>query len=90
MSIIPCADGAKAMSKVKTEIQKSNHQQTNRTTKDACSPFCICTCCAGFPVPQKIAKLIPVKPELIKRYNTFYSSFIKEISLSIWQPPQLA
>lgn len=89
MSTIPCADGAVAMSKAKTEIQKTNHQQNDHPTRD-CSPFCSCSCCTGSPIPQHVVKLIFVKPELIRNYNSVYSSPIKEISLSIWQPPQLA
>lgn len=89
MSTVPCADGAVAMSKAKTEIQKTNHQQNDHPTRD-CSPFCSCSCCTGSPIPQYVAKLTLVKPELIRNYKSLYSSPIKEISLSIWQPPQLA
>lgn len=89
MSTIPCADGAVAMSKAKTEIQKTNHQQNDHPTKD-CSPFCSCSCCTGSPIPQFISKVILVKPTIIRSYNPVYSSPIKEVSLSIWQPPQLA
>lgn len=89
ISAMPCADGVIAMSKAKTEIQKTNHQQNDHPTKD-CSPFCSCSCCTGSPIPQHLSELIFIKPEFIRSYNSFYSSPIKEISLSIWQPPQMA
>lgn len=89
MSTIPCADGAVAMSKAKSEMKNSNHQQNDHPTRD-CSPFCSCSCCTSSPIPQFISKVILVKPTIIRSYTPVYSSPIKEISLSIWQPPQLA
>jgi hypothetical protein len=88
---MPCTDGAKAMSgKAKQEVVKASHQQDNHSKKDGCSPFCSCSCCTSTPVPQMMAEIVLIKPELIKKYNPFYSSSIKGISLSIWQPPQLS
>jgi hypothetical protein len=86
---MPCTDANAMNGKVRTEITNPSHQQENPLS-DACSPFCSCSCCTGSPIPQYISKSILVKPELIKSYNPVYSSPIKEISLSIWQPPQLA
>jgi hypothetical protein len=77
-------------SKTKQEIVKASHQQDNHSKTDACSPLCSCSCCSGTPIPHVIEKLALIKPDLVKRYNPFYSSSVKGISLSIWQPPQLA
>jgi hypothetical protein len=87
---MPCTDGIKAMSgKVKQEVVKTSHQQDNQSKTDGCSPLCSCSCCSGTPIPQALGKLVLFKPDLTKKYNPFYSSFIEGISLAIWQPPQL-
>lgn len=91
LSCMPCTDGFKAMSgKAKQEIAKTSHQQDSHSKTDACSPFCSCSCCTSSPVPQMMSELTLVKPQLTKKDNPFYSSLIKGILLSIWQPPQLA
>jgi len=58
--------------------------------EDACSPFCTCTCCVGFIIPQ--APVISLKPLLVLVETTFLPYFpaeVKEVMLPIWQPPQL-
>lgn len=89
LSVVPCTDANAMNSKATTEITKTSYQHDN-PLNDTCPPICSCSCCTDSPIPQVIAKLILVKPELKKRYNTIYSSFIKGISLSVWQPPKLA
>ncbi|WP_218330750.1 DUF6660 family protein [Hydrotalea lipotrueae] len=90
LSCMPCTDGANAMGNAKQVVVKQSHQQDNHSKTDSCSPFCSCSCCSGTPIPQTLGKLVLFKPESTKKYNPFYSSFIEGVSLSIWQPPQLA
>ena len=91
LSCMPCtddADGVKADS-AKTELSKSTTPlQDNRA--DGCSPFCTCNCCTAFafifnptqtghsylPQSEKIAVHLPAT--------------VSEISLPVWQPPQLS
>jgi hypothetical protein len=88
LSCMPCTDGGNSMGKAKQEVVKSSHQQDYPKT-DACSPFCSCSCCSGVPIPKVLAKLVLAKVEFKKQYYTFYSSSVKDVSLAIWQPPQL-
>lgn len=89
LSCLPCADGAAVTGTTKTElIANSDHRDDDH--EDACSPFCQCACCAGL----SISHLIPGNTYKINDYDRTYTSFshseIIEISLPIWQPPQLA
>jgi hypothetical protein len=90
LGVLPCADNAYAMKagNVKTEITKAADQY-NDAHEDACSPFCICSCCAGFSIIYPLTKLefaaLPTKPV----YTSLLAAPVFEISLPIWQPPQL-
>lgn len=94
LSCIPCADmdGIPLVSSSTHLTAKSNlpSQQDNHKDGDLCSPFCHCACCAGFSIiynpvaiPQRIQ--IALRPV----YTEFVSADVIEISLPIWQPPQL-
>lgn len=56
-----------------------------------CSPFFSCGSCAGFVIgkpvmnPVLFVVLIPVK-----HYGAYKQPYIKEIALTIWQPPKLS
>ncbi len=89
LSCMPCTDAVFAMNagKVRTEITKAPVQQHDYT--DSCSPFCQCTCCAGFTFNGSFYSLtIPVN-FTSSSYTVYSKRDIVEISLPIWQPPQL-
>lgn len=92
LSCMPCADSAYAMgaSRQTTTNVKVPKQDTNSEHKDDCSPFCQCTCCAGFLVSTVFStfKSLPFQSE--KHFASFLPADIIEMSLPIWQPPQLA
>ncbi len=89
LSCIPCADDVFASNpdKAKKEISTEHEHQENHN--DACSPFCHCTCCAGYSINHS---LISISNPLISG-DKFFSSYLPdnliEVSLPIWQPPQL-
>ncbi|MEP6684604.1 MAG: DUF6660 family protein [Parafilimonas sp.] len=90
LSVMPCADKTCAQNegKTKTELLRSDHRQNNQQ-EDACTPFCHCTCCAGFSINHFIAS-VSIIPLHDKNYLSFFlSSDLRTIALSIWQPPQL-
>ncbi|TWI82627.1 DUF6660 family protein [Chitinophaga japonensis] len=89
LSCMPCADAASAMMarKAKTEITKTPVQQHPDT--DTCSPFCQCTCCAGFTLNYGFYTLITPANFTSSLYSDNRQSGIIEISLPVWQPPQL-
>ncbi len=91
LSILPCADEGSAMKecKVKTEFTEQHNEQDHPEHNDTCSPFCHCTCCAGFSINQLFAtesSLILIDSKL---YTSYLSEDLFEYSPPIWQPPQL-
>ena len=87
LSIMPCADGAAAMSKVKTELKKSD--QHNHTSQDTCSPLCICACCGINTINHFNSISILIASVKSISQNTFLPSEVIDITLPIWQPPKL-
>lgn len=90
LSILPCADtgvGAND-SKAKTELAKSNTQKGDMQ-QDDCSPFCHCTCCAGFTINHFIASIAVIPPYESTTKTAFLPVNLLDAALSIWQPPQL-
>lgn len=93
LSCIPCAD-LDAMTVVKTESQTEQatptHQHQEKDNMDLCSPFCHCACCAGFSVMYEPV-IIPTR--VVQPVNPVFTEYLPaelvEISLPIWQPPQL-
>jgi len=90
LSVMPCADNEALQGKegAKTELSKTTKQQ-NYPIQDDCSPFCQCSCCAGFSINHLVAS---VATELYISGNptsSFLPSEVINVSLPIWQPPQL-
>ncbi len=90
LSVMPCADQNDAL---------NDHEQKNIITKratsnshqqaDDCSPFCQCSCCAGFSLNQSLAVASQPLLSLSGHQTSFIHSGLFSIALPIWQPPQL-
>ncbi len=89
LNVMPCADGAAIHDgKAKSEIAKTTDPQ-NHNDADACSPFCHCSCCAGFSINHFIASVIIIPPYGSNSSCSFLPADIIEVALPIWQPPQI-
>jgi len=92
LSGMPCADSSYTANyeKAKTEISKAPLQHDDANHPDDCSPFCQCSCCAGFSINHSLASIS--RPCVFG--NRFLASYLHanliEISLPIWEPPQLS
>lgn len=92
LSCLPCADSdVMPLSGVKKEVSTSSQKQHQQhQEKDLCSPFCHCSCCSTYSVvniPLVIAVIIQ-QPVCISHASQVSDAVI-EISLPVWQPPQL-
>jgi len=89
LSVMPCADKPDTFNpgKIKSEINTSNHQNCPQT--DSCSPFCQCSCCAGFTLNHSVASISSIQLFPDKETGRFLSSAAINIALPVWQPPQL-
>jgi uncharacterized protein DUF6660 len=82
----PCAD-TNVTPKAKIELNASTDSGDNH--EDACSPFCICTCCAGFSL-YCLTTAVQVSETPIKiKYTNLNALSTISIALPVWQPPQL-
>lgn len=89
-SVLPCADDASfAKGEVKYELSQTMPQNNDQNHDDACSPFCICSCCAGFSVVNKLPTSIAIAIPHQLTHSSYISERLYSIALSIWQPPQL-
>ncbi len=89
LSFVPCSDTA-ALNEVhdNTELSNSN-QQHSHSEHDACSPFCHCSCCSSLSFIQKINFLYPA--QVVNQIKIKHlPSQIFEVTIPVWQPPQLA
>ena len=89
LSVMPCADtNAMIGSHAKTELTQASPQQHNQSS-DVCSPFCHCSCCAGFTITHFTSSFTIIPVPVNKQLNSFLPSEVIDITLPVWQPPQL-
>ena len=89
LSFMPCLDGASEMNslKAKTELSKSNSQGDKDHNND-CSPFCHCSCCAGFSINHIIASVSNLEIVCNKDFASYLPENIIKVSFPVWQPPR--
>lgn len=94
LNFIPCNDvcgenGTKDTGRVVTISTSDEHPCSG--VVDLCSPFCHCACCAGFSIIKNKVEIV-LKPyfQFKHSYASCIPSEVIEISLPVWQPPQLA
>ena len=89
-SIMPCTDMPNTIANkmANANISDSGNKH-DHSTSDVCSPFCQCSCCAGFFINHFIAVVssdLPLQSPAIAAHLPFNTL---DISLPVWQPPQL-
>jgi hypothetical protein len=92
LPVLPCADEgfASDADKAQIEIVKQHSQPEEQEHNDNCSPFCHCTCCAGFSINHFFeASSSPVFFDN-KSYTSYLPENIIKVSHSIWQPPRFS
>ena len=89
-SVMPCTDNplsiANKLANANISDPGHNHEIP---TSDVCSPFCQCSCCAGFFINHYVTAVSNISPfdsTAISAYLTFNTL---DIPLPVWQPPQL-
>jgi len=92
LAVLPCSDkeDCKYMGSEQTTFSTTDHSDHEQDTEH-CSPFCMCACCGqtcGFIYYQTDLGLnFPTTSQKIVVYQ---SSFVSEVSFSIWQPPKIS
>jgi len=91
LSFIPCSDSKDCIAPVEVNISAANTHQEHEHSKEACTPFCICSCCAAssiYPASQKIQADRIFSPAT--SFTLYAVSIHSETLHNIWQPPRLS
>ncbi|WP_255493673.1 hypothetical protein [Myroides sp. WP-1] len=91
ISFYPCADRY-VSSKVQTEsaVARVIETQHSDDAQDACSPFCVCVCCAVSVDLTLPTYDLPVLVQTVSTEKTIVPyPFVESIVYHIWQPPKL-
>lgn len=91
LNFIPCRDAvATAATNEHTSIeQPGSHNESNDHTDDSCSPLCICSCCSLASMPSTAIVVETIVGSVHPVLASIYTDQLLDISLPIWQPPQL-
>jgi hypothetical protein len=89
---LPCADGSECDDTLLITFTQTRNHKEPKNDRQACNPFCNCSCCVHIIVPNfQLPKITVVKPLATKKLASSYSDILLPSSLSgnIWQPPKL-
>ncbi|MBO9632618.1 MAG: hypothetical protein J7578_05825 [Chitinophagaceae bacterium] len=85
LGFVPCADTPGPADHQSSAIQQSDEHEHG----EYCSPFCHCSCCATISITHQVQELIiPMDPFTAPNASP-YTAAVLEVSIPIWQPPQL-
>lgn len=91
LNFIPCRDAVAANTKSSHSAVElpGSHNDSKDHDDDSCSPLCICSCCslASMPSTTIVVETLDEKAHPVPA--SVYTSQLLDISLPIWQPPQL-
>lgn len=91
LSCIKCSDSKECNVSSIVKILTSNNHQAHNHSKESCTPFCTCSCCAASAFYNSLNNVQVVKTLFqSEKYHLHNESFNSEVSYSIWQPPKIA
>lgn len=89
---LPCGDVCQD-EPIAATTQASAPDHDDHTHTENCSPFCLCTACPGFTVPQLVppvaASFLP-SPRPATVQSMYRAPHGLELPGRIWQPPRVA
>ena len=89
LNFIPCKDAA-APKDAKAAVELPGaHNDSDKHDDDSCSPLCICSCCSVVPMPSPVIAVETIVERVHPVLASVYTDQLLDISLPIWQPPQL-
>ncbi|WP_299515116.1 hypothetical protein [Mucilaginibacter sp.] len=91
LSTKPCCTDNDCQGKELTKKELTGKSPIKEKECPGCSPFFTCGICVGFVIAKPLMldlKLVAETPAKI--YTDYNQPYVQEVSLSIWQPPQLS
>ena len=89
LSLIPCRDANAAEKQEKTVQVFAQDCNDNDSHTGDCSPLCICGCCSMQSMPSLFFFTGQIPKQISPYSYSAYQERLFEVSLPIWQPPQL-
>jgi hypothetical protein len=90
LSVKPCCEDEICLSDYIPANQYAGKKAPVDKNCSDCSPFFSCGACTGFIVARPVThtlSLLPAKP--VKYVMVYRQPFLKEVTLTIWQPPKV-
>ena len=89
LSALPCDDELAHNDTYNIALNSNSHDD-DHNSKDLCSPFCTCVCCANVVVEPIFDQELTIIDTINTELNTTYLfSFSRDFSKSIFQPPRV-
>lgn len=91
LNFIPCRDAvASTPNNGQAAVEcPGSHSDHEEHADDNCSPLCICSCCALASMPSPAIQVENIIERTHPVLVAVYSGQLLDVSLPIWQPPQL-
>lgn len=91
MSFLPCEDGHERLSGTQVKISDNKDDKKHQHESEACSPFCVCSCCStsAFFFHFNKTQTTKIAFQSVK-YPLHNVSLSTDVYYSIWQPPKLS
>ena len=93
LSCLPCADAESDFENKTVSIHNEKKAPSDKHHDDACSPFCICSCCHcnGFYKTVDCAEnTVAIKTVTRRNKIEYTSTLFSNFHNYIWQPPQIS
>jgi len=91
LSTRPCCSDNDCQGKIAAKKERADKSPAKEKECPGCSPFFTCGSCVGFVISKPLIldlKLFAESPAKI--YADYNQPYVQQVSLSIWQPPQLS
>ncbi|MBE9661818.1 hypothetical protein [Mucilaginibacter myungsuensis] len=89
LSVKPCCTDTNCDADVRIG-KVENSAPTDQDDRAGCPPFFACNGCVGFVPGKPLAYALFFFPEPILKHNSVYvQPLAEDVTLAIWQPPQI-
>jgi hypothetical protein len=91
LTCLPCSDSIECNAKPSAEISAADNHQQHNHSREGCSPFCTCSCCAVSAFYSIVTKTQISKIDLLAEKHPLYNIGVNtEVYYAIWQPPKIS
>lgn len=91
LSTLPCSDCTFETKNSTATTASVKHSAADEAGDhaDACSPFCYCSCCSAISLNEQPSTPPDIAVFADRIFTSFLPAQITEVSLPVWQPPQI-